>query len=67
MAEKANKNATAAERAERNRVFSGHVCSKVDCGNPINRDELRMVRRIEFTGAGKSIVMAPYHIRCYSL
>ena len=67
MADKANKNATAAERAERNRVFSGHNCTKVDCGQPINRDELRMVRRIEFNGAGKSIVMAPYHIRCYSL
>ena len=67
MAEKANKNATAAERAERNRVFSGHVCSKVDCGNPINRDELRMVRRIEFHGNSKAVVMAPFHIRCYSI
>ena len=67
MAEKANKNATAAERAERNRVFSGHMCSKADCGNPINRDELRMVRRIEFNGNGKAVVMAPYHIRCYSI
>jgi hypothetical protein len=67
MAEKANKNATAAERAERNRVFSGHVCSKIDCGNPINRDELRMVRRIEFTGNGKAVVMTPFHIRCYSI
>ncbi len=67
MAEKANKNATAAERAERNRVFSGHSCTKPECGAAISRDELRMVRRIEFTGGGKSIVMAPYHIRCYSL
>ncbi len=67
MAEKSNKNATAAERAERNRVFSGHRCSKPDCGNPINRDELRMVRRVEFNGSAKAIVMAPYHIRCYSI
>ena len=67
MAEKKNKNATAAERAAQNRVFSGHTCTKVDCHGPINRDELRMVRRVEFTGTGKSILMAPYHIRCYSL
>ena len=66
MADK-NKNATAAERAERNRIFSGHACTKPDCGAPINRDELRMVRRIEFTDVGKSVVMAPYHIRCFSL
>ena len=67
MAEKANKNATAAERAAQNRVFSGHNCAKVDCGGPINRDELRMVRRVEFVAGGKSIVMAPFHIRCYSI
>jgi hypothetical protein len=66
MADK-NKNATAAERAERNRVFSGHYCTKTDCTGPINRDELRMVKRMEFNGSGKAIVMAPYHIRCYSI
>jgi hypothetical protein len=67
MADKANKNATAAERAERNRVFSGHYCTKVDCGQAIQRDELRMVKRVEFNGAGKAVVMAPFHIRCYSV
>ncbi|TAK24279.1 MAG: hypothetical protein EPO26_06395 [Chloroflexota bacterium] len=67
MAEKANKNATAAERAERNRIFSGHLCTKDGCGNPINRDELRMVRRMDFSGTVKTIVMSPYHVRCYSI
>ena len=66
MAER-NKNATAAERTERNRVFSGHYCQKVDCGQPINRDELRMVKRVEFNETGKAVVMAPFHVRCYSL
>jgi hypothetical protein len=64
---KANKNQTAALRAEMNRVFSGHNCSKTDCGGPINRDELRMVKNIEFTGAGKVTLMKPYHIKCYAM
>lgn len=63
---KANKNATAAERAERNRVFSGHYDAKD--GSAIQRDELRMVRRIVYSEGGKKTVqMVPFAIRNYPL
>ncbi len=60
---KANKNQTAAERAQAAEILSGKLCTK--CGKDIKLKELLNVKQMCFQSNQKSVMA--YHRACYQV